>query len=273
MAISKVNIALDAYMVCLYHSLTTECEEIMGLLIGYFPNIPDENTEDKTCNVVSAITLRRSDKRKDRVEISPEMLIEAQQQAELMSASSDKEMHIVGWYHSHPHITVWPSDIDLQTQAGYQQMDERFIGLIFSVYNEDKIKVGSHHLTCFQAENINLSGSPKYKRVLIPFSIIQTNLTPNNQHALETMLSTLYEEQKEVLDESRRNFSHLPLVHLHNSSIMVRSVCALSQLIIGPLVTTLENEIKVKEKSMKILEEEANYLEKMLKENGVNPDE
>lgn len=40
MAISKVNIALDAYMVCLYHSLTTECEEIMGLLIGYFPNIP-----------------------------------------------------------------------------------------------------------------------------------------------------------------------------------------------------------------------------------------
>lgn len=27
---------------------------------------------------------------------------------------------------------------DLQTQAGYQQMDSRFIGLIFSVYNEDK---------------------------------------------------------------------------------------------------------------------------------------
>lgn len=28
--------------------------------------------------------------------------------------------------------------VDLQTQAGYQQMDSRFIGLIFSVYNEDK---------------------------------------------------------------------------------------------------------------------------------------
>lgn len=27
---------------------------------------------------------------------------------------------------------------DLQTQAGYQQMDSHFIGLIFSVYNEDK---------------------------------------------------------------------------------------------------------------------------------------
>lgn len=39
MAISKVNIALDAYMVCLYHSLTTECEEIMGLLIGHFSDV------------------------------------------------------------------------------------------------------------------------------------------------------------------------------------------------------------------------------------------
>ncbi|KAK8725539.1 hypothetical protein OTU49_010611 [Cherax quadricarinatus] len=106
MCVSNVRLAADAYLVCLHHALTTEKEEVLGLLVGEF----SEGTE-VVCDIHSAVTLRRSDKRKDRVEISPEMLIEAQQRAEQMSASSGQELHIVGWYHSHPHITVWPSDI------------------------------------------------------------------------------------------------------------------------------------------------------------------
>ena len=39
-------------------------------------------------------------------------------------------------YHSHPHITVLPSHVDVRTQAMYQSMDEGFIGLIFSVFNQ-----------------------------------------------------------------------------------------------------------------------------------------
>lgn len=39
-------------------------------------------------------------------------------------------------YHSHPHITVMPSHVDVRTQAMYQTMDEGFIGLIFSVFNQ-----------------------------------------------------------------------------------------------------------------------------------------
>ena len=83
-------------------------------------------------------------------------------------------MRVIGWYHSHPHITVWPSHVgeyqivivcdsytevvyiiwtarsviqlytiffvcvDVQTQADYQMMDDNFVGLIFAVFNEDK---------------------------------------------------------------------------------------------------------------------------------------
>lgn len=43
--------------------------------------------------------------------ISSRSWFQAQNKAEQMSASSGQELHIVGWYHSHPHITVWPSDI------------------------------------------------------------------------------------------------------------------------------------------------------------------
>lgn len=79
-----------------------------------------------------------------------------------MSLLHGKRMRIVGWYHSHPKITVWPSHVgnimmhfrnlstrcqlkyfdcyrvDTDTQAVYQMMDETFVGLIFSCFNEDK---------------------------------------------------------------------------------------------------------------------------------------
>ena len=46
-----------------------------------------------------------------------------------------KGMKVVGWYHSHPRITVWPSAVDLRTQMNYQRLDGDFVGLIFSVYD------------------------------------------------------------------------------------------------------------------------------------------
>jgi hypothetical protein len=55
--------------------------------------------------------LRRSDKRKDRVEISPEQLTNAAIQADKLTHELGQPMRVLGWYHSHPHITVWPSHV------------------------------------------------------------------------------------------------------------------------------------------------------------------
>jgi len=268
MWVSSVRIAADAYLVCLHHALTTEKEEVLGLLVGQYT----EGTDGVKCDIYSAVTLRRSDKRKDRVEISPEMLIEAQQTAEQMSAACGKELNIVGWYHSHPHITVWPSDIDLQTQAGYQQMDNRFIGLIFSVYNEDKkSKVGTHQVTCFQAINQNPDGeSPQYVRLAVPLQVTpQPTIHSNNQQALESLCSTLYEEQNEVLEDSRKRSTLYPLAHLHNASVLVRSVCNLTSLVSGPLVATVENQLQHLQVQKHQLQHEAAYLRQLLKDNNI----
>jgi BRCA1/BRCA2-containing complex subunit 3 len=51
---------------------------------------------------------------------------------------------VIGWYHSHPHITVLPSHVDVRTQALYQLLDEGFVGLIFSVFNHDSASKGQH---------------------------------------------------------------------------------------------------------------------------------
>ena len=39
-------------------------------------------------------------------------------------------------YHSHPHITVLPSHVDVRTQAMYQKLDEGFVGIIISAFNQ-----------------------------------------------------------------------------------------------------------------------------------------
>lgn len=93
-----------------------------------------------------------------------------------MSVEVGRPTRVIGWYHSHPHITVMPSHVgedykwyskqptscvliselwkhrpnlakkllvpvDVRTQRMYQMLDPGFVGLIFSCFNEDGIKV------------------------------------------------------------------------------------------------------------------------------------
>ncbi|XVF74703.1 hypothetical protein PTKIN_Ptkin13bG0132700 [Pterospermum kingtungense] len=70
-----------------------------------------------------------------------------------MTASTGKTTRVIGWYHSHPHITVLPSHVDVRTQAMYQLLDSGFIGLIFSCFSEDTNKVGRIQVIAFQSSD------------------------------------------------------------------------------------------------------------------------
>ncbi|KAL2458742.1 Mov34/MPN/PAD-1 family protein [Forsythia ovata] len=72
---------------------------------------------------------------------------------------------VIGWYHSHPHITVLPSHVDVRTQAMYQLLDSGFIGLIFSCFSEDAQKVGRIQVIAFQ------SSDGKQNPILRPVSV------------------------------------------------------------------------------------------------------
>ena len=62
-----VWLSADAYFVIMTHALSTEKDELMGLLLG-------ETMRDETVWIYGVYMMRRSDKRPDRVEISPEQL-------------------------------------------------------------------------------------------------------------------------------------------------------------------------------------------------------
>ncbi|XP_058941933.2 lys-63-specific deubiquitinase BRCC36 [Pocillopora verrucosa] len=257
MAVGAVKIEADAYMVCLTHALSTEREEVMGLLIG-------EVEDEMVAHIYSVIMLQRLDKRKDRVEISPEQLSDASTQAERlgMLTSKQRPMRVIGWYHSHPHITVWPSHVDLRTQASYQFMDAGFVGLIFSCFNTDTNLGGHLKVYCFQSVNIKPEGSPpQYQRADIELQIVHTEvLSKATLNSLSELPQILSKEEEEAYSKTLNSKDLLTAVH--NSTVFTKALCQLMEVMCGPLLQTLENRLQVNLKRTAALETEKEMLEK-----------
>ncbi|KAG5379928.1 hypothetical protein IGI04_027770 [Brassica rapa subsp. trilocularis] len=134
MALTCVNMSEDVWLTCLTHALSTETEEIMGLLLG---DIQYSKNGSATAMIWGASPQSR------------------------MSISTGRTTRVIGWYHSHPHITVLPSHVDVRTQAMYQLLDSGFIGLIFSCFSEDANKIGRIQVIAFQSSDGNSNTPPK----------------------------------------------------------------------------------------------------------------
>ena len=63
------------------------------------------------------------------------------------------QVRVIGWYHSHPHITVLPSHVDVATQALYQQLDAGFIGIILSTFNQVRLSSIQRIISYQRVEN------------------------------------------------------------------------------------------------------------------------
>jgi BRCA1/BRCA2-containing complex subunit 3 len=73
--------------------------------------------------------LRRLDKKKDRVEISSEQLLKAATEAERLTMELNRPMRVLGWYHSHPHITVCPSHVGMYPKYPFSFFLEKEVSL------------------------------------------------------------------------------------------------------------------------------------------------
>ena len=170
---------------CFLHALTSEREEVMGLLLGDIQLVPTPGVDlsgisreqatkmtnvRKVARVWGCRVLHRSDKRPDRVEIPPELMCNVTDEAEVLSKETGQQTRVIGWYHSHPNITPYPSHVDLGTQAMYQFIETGWVGLIFSVFHTDQRKNGRMELHCFQT-HISSSGAQEHTKV--PVGIVR----------------------------------------------------------------------------------------------------
>ena len=217
-----VKVPGDVVRTCFHHALSSEQEEVMGMLFG-------QKTLGLDGIVIEIHSLRivpRLDKRKDRVEISDDQMVKTLQEAE------EQKLQIVGWYHSHPNITVWPSHVDLRTQFNYQRMDKLFVGLIFSVFCAEKEKhTHSYQMIAFQAvedENNQLV------QKLIEIETISTDdkLSKNVGEEMVRLSDIICQENLDLsarnssskydaLSSMRRDLGKSKISYLHNSSLKV----------------------------------------------------
>ncbi|KAE8714685.1 Lys-63-specific deubiquitinase BRCC36 [Hibiscus syriacus] len=196
MSLTCVKISEDVWLTCLTHALSTETEEIMGLLLGDIEYSKDGNV---TALIWGASPQSRSDRRKDRVETNPEHLVVKLTSRHRMTASTGRTTRVIGWYHSHPHITVLPSHVDVRTQAMYQLLDSGFVGLIFSCFSEDINKMGRIQVIAFQ------SSDGKQNNVSGPIAL----LSPLNRSSVIDLESSLSSENPLVTSGSAEADSHM----------------------------------------------------------------
>nr|CAI5833931.1 unnamed protein product [Callosobruchus analis] len=223
--LNKVFLSVDVYAVCTQHALTTEKQEIMGLLIGEV----DEDTYES--HITACVILHRSDKQPDRVEISPEQLYTASMHAEQLTKKLEQPMRVLGWYHSHPHITVWPSHVDLRTQWMYQGMDPLFVGLIFSVFQNDSQNKSNHlQVTCFQASQ----GKSELERREVELVIKPSPLQKYNLEGIANLPRILVQEEVDC-HTVKENDIQDELANLHNDSFQTLAI---------PLCEDLEERLK-----------------------------
>jgi JAB1/Mov34/MPN/PAD-1 ubiquitin protease len=78
----------------------------------------------------------------DRVECGGEQMAEVAQKAEQITKDTGRLTRVVGWYHSHPHITVLPSHIDINTQARpVSQLQTCSTALSMSLHSHPRIMI------------------------------------------------------------------------------------------------------------------------------------
>jgi len=174
MSLSCVELSLDLLEACFAHALTAEAEEVMGLLLGDVSEAAGAGPGggESTARIWALSFQQRIDKRPDRVEVGPEQLAAATQAAEDHGQRTGKRTRVIGWYHSHPHITVLPSHVDVQTQGSFQMLDSGFVGLIFSCFcagaaqHEKRLQASA-----FQAFAV---GGGRFERRLVPLRFVAT---------------------------------------------------------------------------------------------------
>ena len=240
-----INLTSDAYSSILNHALLTENEEIMGLLIGN----EIKKKDSLIINIFATICLTRKCKEKNRVEFDEIQMAHAIEITNEIKKENKIDANVVGWYHSHPKITIPPSNVDLNTQKS-QQYQGTFVGLIVSCFSTDSNKINKINLIAFQTKSDKYNVlSPHYIKIefVNELEIFGNNWsnTSNNAMTFASILQNLlneeeeqYNKEKEIIDED--DSINKILLYSNRQSLL----CKIIQNVSSPYINSLDSEIE-----------------------------
>ena len=247
--VTRVEASCSVLSACWSHALTTEAEEVMGLLMG--------KVEGEVVRLSSLTPIRRITKQKDRVEIDNNSLVAASRRAEELG------LQVLGWYHSHPHITVHPSHVDLRTQLNYQALDKSFIGLIFSVFNADPVQSqDTREVVAFQTLETDSGSTCRYiaLQAVADMRGQGTEAVPGSVlSALASIPTILMEEELEECTKAGGGD-----VLLHNTALVVAELEEQGRLVAGPSLQALRVSLELaKQRARQLTERKQRVMEQL----------
>lgn len=237
MATRTVYLSKDVYFVCMAHAQMSEKEEVIGILLG--------NIDSNCAHIYDLCVLERSDKHKDRVEISPEQLAFASSYAEDLTKRHGTLFRVVGWYHSHPHITVHPSAVDLRTQESYQLLDPGFVGLIFNCFGKEADGHMENQVVSFRSQDLT--------EVNIPTYIVVPSVPVDVLSKLVDIHNVLKREERAYYDEACKGGD---LNVLYSSSVYNKSLTKLIEYGYLPLIYALKQKLENNRKILNDLKQQ-----------------
>uniref|UniRef100_A0A7S3LKV0 MPN domain-containing protein n=1 Tax=Aplanochytrium stocchinoi TaxID=215587 RepID=A0A7S3LKV0_9STRA len=259
LTLSKVYLSKDILEAALLHALSNEQEEVAGLLLGKWVPLDTSTSSSKAeastkfvAIVYKICALPRADRKKDRVEVSDQDLVKVQQQHQ------GTGINVIGWFHSHPHITIKPSHVDLKTQGRFQQLDSRFFGIIISCFNETSIEK-----IAFQSSRTSdlidipiIIDDKQHLRKFHNNNVNDTRDEDGNQHSRMDILNVLFEEErdryKKYLQNSGSNHSHCNRMYIHFT--YQQALAKLMEYSLDPNIRLLQDKLVDKTVQLQMLE-------------------
>jgi len=257
-----VRITVDAYSSCLNHALVTDSEEVMGLLLG---NVENGNI----INIFSTICMTRKCKQKDRVEFDEIQISQATEISDMLEKELKTVVNVVGWYHSHPKITIPPSAVDLNTQYS-QQYQGPFVGLIISCFSNDNKNTNKINLIAFQTVRENGQNIPLYieidfineRDVFISDKINVCNSAVTFSNIIKNLLLEEEEQfKKDVEKIDKDDFLNNVIISSNRQNLISKII----QTISFPYIDSLESEIENMSNYLAYVKEANNILKNRIK--------
>ncbi|XP_024543359.1 lys-63-specific deubiquitinase BRCC36-like [Selaginella moellendorffii] len=113
---------------------------------------------------------------------------------------------VIGWYHSHPHITVLPSHVDLRTQQSFQMLDPG---------NEIDQRLSPGIEEAMHLSSLDMS-SGDFSREEIPIQVVPVstfNLANPPPDPLLSLQQTVFNEEKAAFEKAMHQSKQGQRIH------------------------------------------------------------
>lgn len=97
-------------------------------------------------------------------------------------AKTDKNLYIVGWYHSHPGLDVFLSPTDIDTQRRYQQMYSKAVALVIDPAEYAK----THRISSLKFKVFQVSKEGRIIALPVSIGVHRAKVLESTLHALNT---------------------------------------------------------------------------------------